>query len=224
MSASPLRGRIRLRDELRHGFARRAPCCLIQGVEILPDGSARPGNGLPVNLVRPSSRTLLVGVSGNQAGIDRKSGARLSTLLPCSAEPRSRTACAADRNHGSGHACFWRMSSGPAPRHQARADRTSGRRGSDAPPRTTAVRNECRSSSQPAASARAVRDQSKAGQLSRKMAPSGSEHLTNRRTGRSPSASEWPEHVVQVRTRRITPPDRLAADPSSIYVSRPQTE
>ena len=43
----------------------------------------------------------------------------------------------------------WRRSSGPAPRHRGRAGRTSGRRGSGEPPRTTAVRSECRSSSQP---------------------------------------------------------------------------
>jgi NAD(P)-dependent dehydrogenase (short-subunit alcohol dehydrogenase family) len=71
--AGPLRGRIRLRDELRYRFARCAPGSLIQSVEILPDRSTRPGNGLPVHLVRPSGRTLLIGVSGNQAGIDRKS-------------------------------------------------------------------------------------------------------------------------------------------------------
>ena len=64
--------------------------------------------------------------------------------LPCSVGPRSRTACAADRNRGSGHAYSWRRSSGPAPRHRGQADRTSGKRGSDALPRTTAVRSECR--------------------------------------------------------------------------------
>ncbi len=121
------------------------------------------------------------------------------TLRRCSAGPRSRTACAADRNRGSGHAYSWRRSSGPAPRHQGRAGRTSGRRGSGAPPRTTAVRSECHSSSQPAASGRAVRDQSKVGRSSYKMAPDGSEPLTNRQSDRSTSASGRPEHVAQVR-------------------------
>jgi hypothetical protein len=51
-----------------------APHSLIQGVEILSDGSARPGKGLPVNLVRPSSCALLVGIGGDQAGIERKGG------------------------------------------------------------------------------------------------------------------------------------------------------
>ena len=74
MSAGPLCGRIRLGDELRYRIARRAPSSLIQGVEIFPDGPARRGDGLPVNLVRPGRGALLVGIRGNQAGIDRKSG------------------------------------------------------------------------------------------------------------------------------------------------------
>jgi hypothetical protein len=61
---------------------------LIQGVEILPDGSTRPGNGFPVNLVRPSNSALFVSVSGNQARIDRKSG------------PVDQPLCHAAPNHG----------------------------------------------------------------------------------------------------------------------------
>jgi len=72
--AGPLCGRIRPGDELRYRLAGRAPGSLIQGVEIFPDRPARPGYGLPVNIVRPGSRALLVGIGGNQAGIDRKSG------------------------------------------------------------------------------------------------------------------------------------------------------
>src|ERR1700685_2864171 len=72
VSAGPLCGRIRFGDELRYRLARRAPSSLIKGVEIFADGSARPGDGLPVNVVRPSSRTLLVGIGGGQAGVDRK--------------------------------------------------------------------------------------------------------------------------------------------------------
>jgi hypothetical protein len=52
------------------------------------------------------------------------------------------------------------------------------------------------------------------------MAPSGSEHPTNRQNGRSTSASGWPERAAQVRTRRTAPPDQSAADPSSLPASR----
>src|SRR3977135_2120950 len=56
------------------------------------------------------------------------------------------------------------------------------------------------------------------------MAPGGSERLTNRQSGRSTSASGWPERVAQVRTRRTAPPDQSAADPSSLPASRPRDE
>ena len=82
------------------------------------------------------------------------------------------------------------------------APKTSGRQGPGEPPRTADVPNECRSSSQ-------FRDQSKAGQLSCKMAPSGSEPRTNRRTGRSTSASGRRDQVLQARTRRTAPPGSL---------------
>src|SRR5438046_2723521 len=72
VSAGPLRGRIRPGDELRYRLAGCAPGSLIQGIEIFPDGSARPGDGLPVDIIRPGSRALLVGIGSNQAGIDRK--------------------------------------------------------------------------------------------------------------------------------------------------------
>src|ERR1700692_845289 len=52
------------------------------------------------------------------------------------------------------------------------------------------------------------------------MAPGGSEPLTNRQSGRSTSANGSPERVAQVRTRRTTPPDQSAADPSSLPASR----
>ena len=51
------------------------------------------------------------------------------------------------------------------------------------------------------------------------MAPSGAEPPTNQRSDRSTAASGWLERVSQVRTRRTAPPDRPAADPSSIQVS-----
>src|SRR5476651_1156821 len=47
------------------------------------------------------------------------------------------------------------------------------------------------------------------------------ELLTNRQSGRSTSASGWPERVAQVRTHRTAPPDQAAADPSSLPASRP---
>ena len=72
VSAGPLCGRIRPGDELRYRLARCAPGSLIQGIEIFPDGSARPGDGLPVDIIRPGSRALLVGIGSNQAGIDSK--------------------------------------------------------------------------------------------------------------------------------------------------------
>src|SRR2546430_9876661 len=72
VSAGPLRGRIRPGDELRFRLAGCAPGSLIQGIEIFPDGSARPGDGLPVDIIRPGSRALLVGIGSNQAGIERK--------------------------------------------------------------------------------------------------------------------------------------------------------
>src|SRR6476620_8607656 len=53
------------------------------------------------------------------------------------------------------------------------------------------------------------------------MAPGVCERLTNRQTGRSPSASERPEHVAQVRTRRTAAPDQPAVDPSSIRSPAP---
>ena len=46
--------------------ARRARSSFIQGVEIFADGSARSGDGLPINIVRPGRRALLVGIGSNQ--------------------------------------------------------------------------------------------------------------------------------------------------------------
>jgi hypothetical protein len=87
------------------------------------------------------------------------------------------------------------------------------------PSRQNPVRSECRSSSQPATSGRAVRDQSKAGRSSYKMALDGPEPLTNRQSDQSTSASGRPEHVAQERTRKTVPPDRPAEEPSSIQIS-----
>jgi hypothetical protein len=68
--------------------------------------------------------------------------------------------------------------------------------------------------SRPAASSRAIRDQSRVGQCSCRMAPGTAGPPTNRRSDRSTSASGWPERAAQVRTRRTAPPDRPAADPN----------
>ncbi len=88
-------------------------------------------------------------------------------------------------------------------RRRARAGRTSGKRGSGEPPRTTAVPNECRSNSQRSTSGSSVPDQPKAGPSSCKMAPIGSALRQIRQNGRLISASLPPEHVAQVKTRRI---------------------
>ena len=47
---------------------------------------------------------------------------------------------------------------------------------------------------------------------------------TDRQSDRSTSASSWRERAAQVRTRRTAPPDRPAADPSSIQISTPTEE
>ncbi len=189
VGAGPLRGRIRPGDELRYRLAGCAP------------GSLRPPSRH--HQTRQQSAACW---HRQQSGWHRQQRpSRQPTLRPCSVGPRSRTACVADRDRGSGHAYSWRRSSGPAPRHRGRAGRTSGRRGSGELPRITAVPNECRSNSQPAASGRAVRDQSKAGRSSYKMAPDGREPLTNRQSDQSISASGQPEHVAQMRIRKPVP-------------------
>src|SRR4029079_18097430 len=216
VSAGPLGGRIRPGDELRYRLAGCAPGRLIQGIEIFPDGSARPGNGLPVDIIRPGSRALLVGIGSNQAGIDSK-GRTINQPF-----------CHAASDHGLeqlaqqiaiAEAAMPILGEGRVVRHPAietEPGRTSGRRGSGEPPRTTAVRSECRSSSQPATSGPAVQDQSRAGRSSYKKAPGGPEPLRNRQSDQSTSASGPPEHVAQARTRKTVPPDRPAEDPSSI--------
>jgi hypothetical protein len=60
MSAGPLRGWIRPGDELRDRLAGRAPGSLIQGIEIFPDGPARPGDGLPVDSSDPAAKRCLL--------------------------------------------------------------------------------------------------------------------------------------------------------------------
>ena len=162
VSAGPLRGRIRPGDELRYRSL-AAPQAASSRVSRYPGPIGASWRWRP-SQHHPTQRQSAACWRRQQSGWHRpQRRPRRPTLLPCSAGPRSRTACAADRNRGSGHAYSWRRSSGPAPRHRGRAGRTSGKRGSGAPLRTTAVRNECRSSSRPATSGRAVRDQSKAG-------------------------------------------------------------
>jgi hypothetical protein len=148
VSAGPSHGRIRLGDELRDRFARRTPGGRIQRIEILPAGSARPGNALPVNLT--SNSALFVGVSRNQAGIEHKGGSgdqpfRNAALHHCLKRFAQQGAIAELPILGESRVVR-------APRRRGRADRTSGRPSSGAPPRTTAVQNECHNNNQPAAS------------------------------------------------------------------------
>src|SRR4030095_14649699 len=77
---SPLRRRVRRRDELRLDIGRRAPGGLIERFQVFPD---RPGNRLRVPLlvpIRPWDRTLAIGISLDEAGIDRKALATDQTL------------------------------------------------------------------------------------------------------------------------------------------------
>ncbi len=78
--AGPLRRRIRGRDELRLNGGSRTPGSLIESGQILLNGAA----GLcAMILSRPRAAwdgALIVGVSRNQAGIDRKAFASNQTL------------------------------------------------------------------------------------------------------------------------------------------------
>src|SRR4051794_10338818 len=53
VSAGPLRGRVRSRDEFWYRFARCAPGSFVQRVEVLADGSPCPGERFPVMTVGP---------------------------------------------------------------------------------------------------------------------------------------------------------------------------
>jgi hypothetical protein len=70
--SGPLRRRIGARDELRLRLAGRAPGGFVEGVEILADRAARPGEIVPIDRLGRFRRALLVGVGPDQAGIDRK--------------------------------------------------------------------------------------------------------------------------------------------------------
>src|SRR5437870_2188962 len=70
MGASPLCRGIRWRDELRHNLAGGTPGRLIQRIEIFPNGATRPRQLGPIDVIRARKRALLVGVSGDQTGID----------------------------------------------------------------------------------------------------------------------------------------------------------
>ncbi len=94
--------------------------------------------------------------------------------------------------------------------------KTSDKRGSGEPPRTTGAPTGCRNSSPPAASGRAAQDQSMAVRSNCRRAPTRSERQTDRRTGRCSAAYGRLVRVAQARIRRTEPPDQSASDPSSI--------
>jgi hypothetical protein len=146
VSAGPLHGRIRLGDELRDRFARRTPGGRIQRIEILPAGSARPGNALPVNLTS-NARCLLA-----SAAIRLASNTKAAPVTNPSAMQRCTTVSNGLRSRAQSRNCLGESRVVRAPRRRGRADRTSGRPSSGAPPRTTAVQNECHNNNQPAAS------------------------------------------------------------------------
>ena len=105
VSAGPLRRRIRPGDELRYRLAGCTPGSLIQGIKIFSDGSARPGDGLPVDIIRPGRRALLVGIGSNQAGNSTAKKAVPSTS-PSAMQRRttvSNSLAQQMRNRGSGH-------------------------------------------------------------------------------------------------------------------------
>jgi hypothetical protein len=123
---------------------------------------------------------------------------RRSRPILCATPMRSRRCCSRIHigpgrycGHGSSHLSsreHARLALEKEHQHEARrAGRTSGRRGSGAPPRTTAVRSECRSSNQLATSGRAVRDQSKADRSSYKW-----RRTSDKSTKRSIDLSKWP--------------------------------
>jgi hypothetical protein len=201
VSTGPLRGRIRSSDKLRYRLAGYTPGSLIQGIEIFPDASACPGDGLPVDIIRPGGRALFVGIGSNQAGIDSEG------------RPINQPFCHAASDNGLEQlAQQIAIAEAAMPiLEERRVVRHLAIEAEPAEPAvgevqvhllTPAVRSECRSRSQPAAPGRAVRDQSNAGRSSYRMAPDGPEPPTNRQSDQSTSACEWREHVAQVRNSR----------------------
>src|SRR6202008_3866396 len=70
--AGPLRGRIGRRHELRCHIARRTECRIVKGRQILPRGAARGRSKACLLPFGARDRALLVGISDNQARINRK--------------------------------------------------------------------------------------------------------------------------------------------------------
>ena len=101
MSAGPLHGRIRLGDELRDRFARRTPGGRIQRIEILPAGSARPGNALPVNLTS-NARCLLA-----SAAIRLASNTKAAPVTNPSAMQRCTTVSNGLRSRAQSRNCLF---------------------------------------------------------------------------------------------------------------------
>jgi hypothetical protein len=126
----------------------------------------RPGDGLPVNIIGPSSRALLVGIGSNQTGIDRK-GSPVDQPFGHAAPDRGLEQLS--QQIAVPEAAMPILGEGRVVRHLAVEAEPTEPTVSEVqvnPLRTADVPIECRSSSssQPATSGRAVRDQSKAGQ------------------------------------------------------------
>ncbi len=133
------------------------------GYRDIPDGSARPGDGLPVNILRPDSRALLVGIGGNQAGIDRK-GSPVDQPFGHAAPDHGLEQLS--QQIAVTEAAMPILGEGRVVRHLAVKAEPTEPTVSEVQVNLFApdVPSECRSSSQPATSGRGARDQSKAGQ------------------------------------------------------------
>src|SRR5438105_511971 len=127
----------------------------------------------------------------------------------------SRTACAGDRNHGSGHDGSSKRSSDQARRPADRADRTNDRQGSDALPRTAGAPSESRSSSPRATSGSSVPGQSRAARYRYRRAAGERARPRGPRTDQSSAANDRPEHAFRVKIRRTGHPARPGVPPSS---------
>src|SRR5215472_5007794 len=82
----PLRRGIGARDKLRSDFAGRAPCSVVERVEIFLHRTARRGERWPIHGFRAGNRTLLVGVGRNQGGVHREALAADQTFFDATAD------------------------------------------------------------------------------------------------------------------------------------------
>jgi hypothetical protein len=110
----------------------------------------------------PAAERCLLASAAHQAGIDRK-GSPVDQPFGHAAPDHGLEQLS--QQTAVTEAAMPILGEGRVVRHLAvEADRTNGKRGSGEPLRTADVPNEYRSSSQPATSGRAARDQSKVGQ------------------------------------------------------------